>query len=228
MAIMDSQEPITFLLASQSPRRRELIGLLNYPFQVMAADADEDSITTPDPAVNVVETAVLKSTLITAQYTPPPHTRAFLIAADTTVAVDGERLNKPGDTADAWRMLQRLRNRPHEVHSGFVLLDMASGQQVTGVHTAVVTMRNYSDAEIEAYIATGDPLDKAGAYAIQHPAFRPVSELVGCYLSVMGLPLCDILLVLRQWEIPLPVDWTAVSQAHDDFPCTAFDEVMRT
>jgi septum formation protein len=224
---MDLHQPITFLLASQSPRRRELLALLNYPFQVMAADADEDSITTPDPAVNVVETAVLKASLITTQYTPPPHTRTLLIAADTTVAVDGEILNKPRDTAEARHMLQRLGNRTHEVHSGFVLQDMASGGRVTGVHTAVVTMRNYSDAEIEAYIATGDPMDKAGAYAIQHPIFRPVSALAGCYLSVMGLPLCDILLALRQWGIPLRVDWTAVQQAHQLFPCAVLEGVRR-
>lgn len=212
------------LLASQSPRRRALITVLGYPVQWMAADADEDSIQTPEPAVNVVETAVLKANLIAQSFVPVSGVRPILVAADTTVAVDGQMLNKPGDAAEARHMLQLLRGRAHEVHSGYIIRDLLSGEERQGVHTAVVTMRHYTDAEIEAYVATGDPLDKAGAYAIQHPVFRPVSELHGCFLSVMGLPLCDLLWTLRQMGMPEREDKSAIHQAHQQFFCPIFQQ----
>jgi septum formation protein len=128
-------------------------------------------------------------------------------------------LNKPTDEADARRMLMAMKNRTHEVHTGYVVQDMISGKREKGVHTAVVTMRNYSQTEIEAYIATGDPMDKAGAYAIQHPVFRPVRKLEGCFLSVMGLPLCTLLNLFTRFELAVDVDLTAVYQAHHQYPC---------
>lgn len=216
---------IKFILASQSPRRRELLQLLGYPFQVMVADVDEDSITEPEPATNVVQTAELKSTKIASQlaHLPlPPNT--LILAADTTVAFAGEMLNKPANAAEARQMLQRLRNAEHEVHTGLVLLEPASGREWQGVSTAVVTMRPYNEAEIDAYIATGDPLDKAGAYAIQHPQFRPVAHLQGCYCNVMGLPVCDLVVALAQFmesafDRSHQIDFTAVQQAHIHYPC---------
>lgn len=227
---MSNDNQIEFLLASQSPRRRELMALLGRPVRQMAADVDEESVNTPDPAVNVIDTAVLKAHTIAQTFVPTPGTRVILIAADTTVAVDGEMLNKPADAADAQRMLRRLRGRAHEVHSGYVVRDMPSGVEVVGVHTAVVTMRAYTDAEIERYVATGDPMDKAGAYAIQHPVFRPVQALQGCFLGVMGLPLCDLLGALAQLQVDTAVDLTAVDltavhQAHQQFPCPLFDRL---
>lgn len=120
-------------------------------------------------------------------------------------------------------MLQRLANRRHEVHTGFVLLNPVNGREYQGVSTAVVTMRPYSNAEIDAYVATGDPLDKAGAYAIQHPGFQPVANLAGCYCNVMGLPVCDLIVALEQFLglAGLPTQWalTAVQQAHLHYPC---------
>lgn len=223
---------IQLILASQSPRRRELLQLLGHPFQVMVANADEDSVTAPDPATNVVQTAVLKSTIIASELSRTPISRGTLIlAADTTVAFAGEMLNKPADTAEARHMLQRLRARQHEVHTGVVLLEPASGREWRGVSTAVVTMRRYSDAEIDAYIATGDPFDKAGAYAIQHPHFQPVSHLQGCYCNVMGLPLCDLSLALAQFgeRKSDPLDkmaLTAVQLAHLHYPCPTLAKLL--
>lgn len=215
--------PVEILLASQSPRRRELIFLLGYPVNTLAADADEESVMTPDPAQNVVDTAVLKTTIIMAHYTPPARSRTLLIAADTTVALDGEMLNKPRDAADARRMLRALRGRAHEVHTGYVIRDMLAEKEVRGVHTAVVTMRSYTDTDIDAYVATGDPLDKAGAYAIQHPGFRPVCQLDGCFLSVVGLPVCDLIQALGAWGMPWQGEVTAVARAHNHHPCTTLD-----
>ncbi|MBK7897271.1 MAG: Maf family protein [Candidatus Promineifilaceae bacterium] len=213
---------IELILASQSPRRRELLQLLGLPFRILVANADEDSITHPDPAANVIQTAQLKANVIAQQLTGThvaPGT--VVLAADTTVAFGQEMLNKPADETAAYHMLTKLRDTQHEVHTGFVLLDLATGREWQGVSTAVVTMRPYSDAEIDAYIASGDPFDKAGGYAIQHPQFKPVIHLQGCYCNVMGLPVCDLIVALRQFlGIPLQdVDFTAVTHAHFHYPC---------
>ncbi len=220
-----------FILASQSPRRRELIQLLGFPFQVMVADVDEDSITTPDPIRNVVQTAQLKSNKILALLDTavlPPHT--MILAADTTVAFASEMLNKPADGGEAKHMLQRLRGKEHEVHTGFVLLEPESGREWHGVSTAVVTMRAYNEAEIDAYVGTGDPLDKAGAYAIQHPQFRPVAHLQGCYCNVMGLPICELIMALSNFLAPdaswlAQIDWTTVQKAHLHYPCPSLKQL---
>ena len=216
---------VEFILASQSPRRQSLIKLLGYPFSVKAADVDEASITHPDPAMNVVETAVLKANTI-AQQTQSEG--KIIIAADTTVALAGQMLGKPRDAAEATVMLQALRNCSHEVHTGFVLLDVRNGRRVERVTTAVVTMRDYSDKEIAAYVASGDPLDKAGSYAIQHPLFKPVAHLEGCYTAVMGLSVCDLILALDDLNIPRRASLTAVYHSHQvanlDFPCPIYEK----
>lgn len=215
-------------LASQSPRRRELIGLLGYPFQVISTHVDERLVADPDPAVNVVGTARLKAVSFAGQLKQNDHQEnGVIVAADTIVALDGQMLGKPVDTADAHRMLAALRGRSHEVHTGVTLLDLGSGREVSGVHTAVVTMREYSDAEILRYIASGDPMDKAGAYAIQHPEFRPVAHLIGCFTGVMGLSVCHLLQLLPQLGLPLLADLTAVLQAHQQYPCPLFSEIAK-
>lgn len=217
---------VTFILASQSPRRRMLVRLLGYPFSVMVADANEASITHPDPAVNVVETAVLKAHIIAEQVAED----RIIIAADTMVAVDGQMLGKPKDADEATEMLQSLRNRTHQVHTGFVLLDLRTGTWLKRVTTAVVTMRDYTDKEIAAYVASGDPFDKAGAYAIQHPVFKPATHLDGCYTAVMGLPVCDLILAFDELNVPRQVDLEAVYNAHQltdfDFPCPVYEQYL--
>jgi len=219
---------VELILASQSPRRQALIQLVGYPYQSIAADVDEGSITHPDPAVNVVQTAQLKARTIARQVRgdAAAGNRTLLVAADTTVALDGTMLGKPVDPAEAQQMLQALRDRTHEVHTGLVVVDLADKRKVGGTHTAVVTMRDYSDREIEAYVASGDPLDKAGAYAIQHPTFRPVARLDGCYLGVMGLSLCHLLGCLIELDVPLAVDLTALEQAHQGFACLVYQDVV--
>lgn len=218
---------VEFILASQSPRRQSLIQLLDYSFLVMVADVDEASITHPVPAMNVVETAVLKATTI-AQRTQEKD--KIIIAADTTVALDGQMLGKPRDGTEATSMLRALRNRDHEVHTGFVLFDLRNGRQIEGVTTAVVTMRDYSNKEITDYVASGDPMDKAGAYAIQHPLFKPVARLAGCYTAVMGLSICDLILALDKLNVPRQADLTAVYQSHQIantyYPCPIYEDFV--
>ena len=218
---------VEFILASQSPRRQSLIQLLGYPFLVKAADVDEASITHPDPAVNVVETAVLKANTIAQQMQPA---NQIIIAADTTVALAGELLGKPRNDNEATAMLQALRNREHEVHTGVVLLDLRNGRRVERVTTAVVTMRNYTDEEIATYVASGDPMDKAGAYAIQHPLFKPVAQLDGCYTAVVGLSVCELILALDELDILRIANLMAVRQSHQVanlyFPCPIYEKLI--
>ena len=213
---------VKFILASQSPRRKALLKLLNIPFDAIPADADEDSVVIADPKLNVQETAVLKANIITNSWRGRDDVREILIAADTTVAFAEQMLNKPNDEADAQRMLRMMSGQQHEVHTGYVIRDLTNGKTVVATSTAVVTMRNYSEQEILDYIATGDPMDKAGAYAIQHPGFRPVAQLDGCFLNVMGLPLCDLVIALQSFDIEVKASETAVYQEHQKYSCTTF------
>jgi len=206
------------ILASASPRRRELLGLLGYPFEVVVSGADEDAHLDDGPAAYVLHTARHKAETVAAETALHDAAVAgaptrLIIAADTTVALDKTILGKPATAAEARSMLVALRGRDHEVHTAVCVL-AGDGREETVVHTAIVTMRNYSDAEIDAYIATGDPFDKAGAYAIQHPTFSPVAGLSGCYPGVMGLPLCDLIPLLRRLGLPDRFAPAALVDAH--------------
>ncbi|MDX1664650.1 MAG: Maf family protein [Candidatus Promineifilaceae bacterium] len=205
---------VRFILASASPRRQALIQLLQRPVEVCVADVDESSVSDPDPAVDVVETARLKAEAVAQELVEP----ALIVAADTTVALHGEILNKPASPAAARRMLNRLRSHTHHVHTGLVLLDTERGQIQQTVSTTAVTMRNYSEEEVAAYVATGDPMDKAGAYAIQHRGFRPVARLDGCYSGVVGLSLCRLSEALAKMGVV--VNLPVATEQHDYRNCT--------
>jgi septum formation protein len=220
---------LEILLASHSPRRRELIQLLGCPVSFIVAHVDESSVTNEDPKENVTETARLKAAFIANRMTVDPGSRSpLIVAADTTVSLDGRMLGKPTDETEAWSMLQALRGRTHEVHTGITLLDLATGREVSSAHTAVVKMRAYSDEEIAAYVATGDPMDKAGAYAIQHPSFQPVEELDGCFTGVMGLSVCHLLMTLKVLDKDAAVDMAALFASHQGFRCHLYEELATT
>lgn len=216
MVISFIMTPIHLILASASPRRRELLALLGYPFEVIVSGADEDAHLDAPPAIYVARTARHKAETVSALLPPHPSARQLVIAADTTVALDGAILGKPATAGEARAMLVALRGRAHEVHTAACVVE-PGGREIASVHTALVTMRNYGDDEIEAYIATGDPFDKAGAYAIQHPVFRPVSGLSGCFLGVMGLSLCDLIPLLRRLDVPDRFDPAPLVDAHAGF-----------
>ena len=216
-----------FVLASQSPRRRELLGLCGYPFDTMAAEVDENSVSDPDPAQDCIQTARLKAEAILNQIYSTSQERTIIVAADTIVAIDGQILGKPRDATDAKQMLSALRDRTHDVHTGVMIIDVDSGREVLGSHTAVVKMRRYTDQEMSAYIASGDPLDKAGAYAIQHPIFRPVEQLNGCYLGVMGLSICHLLQLLRQIDLPFQAELAPLETAHQRYGCPLYNNIAQ-
>lgn len=212
-----------FILASGSPRRRALLHLFGLPFEVVVADVDEELVTDPNPAGNVIATARLKAEAVATSLS---HSPALILAADTTVALDGQMLNKPAGPKDARRMLQQLRGRRHQVHTGIILLETDTGRVVTDVASVEVPMRQYSNAEIEAYIATGDPLDKAGAYAIQHPTFKPVANLADCYAAVVGLPLCHVARALRRLDVNTPQEIAPACQRYHAYQCPVYANIL--
>ncbi|HEU5229667.1 MAG TPA: Maf family protein [Ktedonobacteraceae bacterium] len=198
---MSKQLPL--LLASASPRRRQLISLLNLPFTVAVAPTDEDAAQEHyhGPIEGLAQwTAAHKALMM---FTLAETTNHLVITADTTVLLNGEVLGKPRDEAHARELLLSLRGRWHQVVTGVVVSTLINGKlQLAGASCSTpVLMRNYSLEEVDAYIASGDPMDKAGAYGIQHPQFQPTERINGCYLNVVGLPLCVLVDLLARFDV---------------------------
>jgi len=213
-----------FLLASGSPRRRELFGLLGLPFATASAAVDESPRDIESPAQMVERLAQAKASAVARSTRLSDVT--IVIAADTIVSLDDSPLGKPVDDADAIRMLRALRGRTHQVHTAITLVDTSTRQALSDLATSNVPMRNYSDDEIATYIATGDPLDKAGAYAIQHQGFHPVAQMRGCFANVMGLPLCHLTRTLRAIGFEPPADVPAACQSHIRYTCPVFAIIL--
>lgn len=208
-------ESTLILLASNSPRRRELIGLGNWGFNFFVSEVDESQRPGEAPADYVLRLAEAKARAAVKNARP----EQIIVAADTAV-IDGDAiLGKPRDQAEAVRMLKQLRGHQHQVYTGLAALNMGDGRLVKDLCVTDVPMRLYRDEEIEAYVRTGDPLDKAGAYAIQHPRFQPVENLSGCFASVMGLPLCHLVRVLRRLDVPSLGDVPAHCQNYLHYQC---------
>ena len=183
------------MLASASPRRRELLALLGVTFAVQPADVDE----TPwagEPALDYVIRVAEDKANVAAERDPD----ALVIAADTTVDLDGTILAKPTDEADAERMLRALSGRAHEVHTHVVVAHGAGGWGMAATVTTQVLFDSLSDTDIAAYVATGEPMDKAGAYAIQGGAAAFVRGVHGSVTNVVGLPLAELRELLRDAE----------------------------
>ncbi len=255
------------LLASASPRRRDLIKLLGLPVETTSADIDE--VPLPDEqADEMAQRLSLEKAQAVTSFTPALRagtsdlqpSATILVTSDTVVSLDGEPLGKPRDAAEARSMLQRLRGRVHQVYTAITLINLQpasaqravagtdAGEHATGLGEAPdisadgdpgalrmitdlacsdVPMRNYTDEEIEAYIASGDPFDKAGAYAIQHDGFRPVENFSGCFANVMGLPLCHVTRSLRRLGVEAPNDVPRLCQAHIHYDCPVFEKILK-
>jgi len=222
----------SLVLASTSPRRRELLALGGWEFSVQPTEVDESQRPGEVPSAYVLRLAKSKARACAASHwnsrrMPADEDRIFL-AADTAVVVDGNAiLGKPRDTGQAVEMLRRLRSRTHQVYTGIAVTGVSDGNLCTDLCVTDVPMRIYSDEEIETYVASGDPLDKAGAYAIQHSRFHPVETISGCYASVMGLPLCHLTRTLRQFEVVPSTDISAECQSRLDYKCPIFASVLR-
>ena len=222
----------TAILASGSPRRRELFGLLGLDFQVVPAEVEETPFPGEAAADYVLRMAVNKASWVHERQEEGQyeycHTgregSRLVLAADTTVVCEGRIMGKPGDEAEAEEMLRRLRGRTHQVFSG-----IAAGKNeklITDLCVTDVPMRYYSDQEINVYVASKDPLDKAGAYAIQHAGFHPVENLRGCFANVMGLPLCHVARAFGKLGVGLSFDVPAACQKHIDYECPIFETML--
>jgi len=208
------------ILASNSPRRRQLLGLADLEFQVIVADVDESLRPNESPADYVLRLAETKARAVRAD------ADQIVLAADTTVVNGTEILGKPKDKDEAFAMLTRLRDHTHQVYTGVALLRQSDGLLLKELSVTDVPMRDYSDEEINAYIQTGDPLDKAGAYAIQHPQFHPVASISGCYASVMGLPMCHVVRMLNKLNISPNADVPADCQILLEYQCPVSQVIL--
>ena len=179
------------ILASRSPRRSELLSAAGISFEVLASDIDETPHPNEAPGAYVERLAIEKARAVAAMR---PETR--VLGADTTVTIDGEILGKPVDEADALRMLRLLNGRPHDVLTGVALVSAG------GVRSAVATTRVWfspmTDEDILWYVATGEPVDRAGAYAIQGFASRFIPRIEGSYSNVVGLPVALVSSILNE------------------------------
>ena len=186
---------MNLILASQSPRRRELLGLTGLDFVVRAADIDETMDLEKAPFDEVSRVSRLKALAVVRE---PDD---VVIAADTIVVCEGEVLGKPRDEADAFRILSLLSGRDHEVMTGMTVVkgdEIVTHTEVTKIH-----FRKLHPDEVRAYIASGEPMDKAGAYGIQGGAALFADQMEGDYYNVMGLPVCRLAMILRSLGLPI-------------------------
>lgn len=207
------------ILASSSPRRQAYLRELGLSFRVIPADIDETPLPDEAPVALASRLASSKARAVAERYRAGADGGALIIAADTVVALGKTLLGKPTSRLDAGRMLRMLRGRDHEVHSAISLLDVAADTCETVVNTTMVWMRHYSTTEIAAYVNSGDPMDKAGGYAIQHESFDPAMMIGGCLSGVVGLPLGDLRCLLSKAGVEIEVDLPAICESQSHFFC---------
>lgn len=175
------------ILASASPRRREILESFGFDFETCSSHADESGVENYAPQDAVTELALRKALWVKERRADDGN---IILAADTLVALNGELLGKPADEADAFRMLSALSGTNHQVYTGYAILQ--GEKQICGYECTEVYFRPLEDEEIHAYIATKEPMDKAGSYGIQEKAGIFVRRIEGDYLNVLGLPICKI------------------------------------
>lgn len=194
------------VLASGSPRRKELLGALGVPFEIVVSDEPETLAPGLTPETQAVALAERKARAVAGTIA-----NGLVLGADTIVVLDVEILGKPADAEDAARMLRRLSGRDHEVVTGLALVDATTGATDRRAVTSIVRVRQLSEGEIVAYVATGEPRDKAGAYAIQGIGSGLIAGFEGCFNNVVGLPLCAVGQMLASAGVALPAAWGGCS-----------------
>lgn len=217
-------------LASNSPRRKQLLALTGIPFSVCPADIDESALPGELPAEYVLRLAINKAhtAALAVQQEGQSSQGVLILAADTTVA-DGSRiLGKPAGALEAEEMLLSLRGRDHFVYTAICVVDPVDGRQEAELSATRVWMRDYTNEEIASYIASGDPFDKAGAYAIQNADFHPVERIEGCFATVMGLPVCQVVRTLQAFGVRPSRSVSAACQEFLELgqPCLVYQQVL--
>lgn len=210
------------LLASNSPRRQQILSLAGYSYRAIPAEVDESQLPGESPSDYVLRLSRAK----VGAAVSAANSGWLVVAADTAVVAGGDILGKPRYASEAMQMLQRLRGEMHEVYTGLAISRPRERLLHTELCITKVWMRHYPDQEIEAYIASGDPFDKAGGYAIQNIGFNPVQRLEGCYANVVGLPLCHLTKILRQLD-EIPDRQTRIAcDDTDHYRCAIRDVVL--
>ncbi|OGU57861.1 MAG: septum formation protein Maf [Ignavibacteria bacterium GWF2_33_9] len=182
------------VLASASPRRQKLLKLFGVDFKISPAEIDEDNFSSTLPNEIVMELSSKKALAVAEKFDD-----AIIIGSDTIVWLDGKLLSKPADEADAFRILSELSGRTHKVFTGITVLDSKSAKILNDFTETEVTFREISDEEKLAYIATGSPMDKAGAYGIQDDFGAVfVKKITGCYYNIVGLPVSQLYDLLKE------------------------------
>jgi len=191
------------ILASRSPRRRQLLAHLGVPFRVVVPEVEENATPPSSGQPEELAEALAKAK---AEAVAGEEKEGIVIAADTIV-VDGDTiLGKPADDSEAAATLRRLRGKAHRVITGLAVVNASRGWRVASHVVTAVHMRQYTNAQIASYVARREPLDKAGAYAIQDEQFRPVASYDGCYCNVVGLPLKALVILLRRAGLDITPD----------------------
>lgn len=190
---MDTPDSMNLILASGSPRRREILGQLGRPFTILPSNVDETPL--PDESGTAL---ALRLALAKARDVAARQDHALVIGADTVVEREGRLFGKPGSAAEATEMLQALRGGPHTVVTGMAVVRSSDQKVRTAAISAMVYMHNFSDERIAAYIATGEPMDKAGAYGAQGEGRALIERVDGPFLTVVGLPLDELIPLLRE------------------------------
>ena len=183
------------ILASRSPRRRELLKLLGHPFICITSAVEEDTVTGELPEHHVTRLSELKARDVGAQ-----RKNGIIIGSDTIVVLDSEILEKPASSGEAVDMLMRLQGQTHTVYTGFALYNTETRAIVTDYETTQVTMRSFTRDIAHKYVDTGEPMDKAGAYGIQGYGAVLITSIEGCYFNVMGLPLARLMEALHAFS----------------------------
>jgi len=183
------------VLASASPRRRDLLALVGIPCQVVPSDVAEDPLAGETPREHVIRLSIAKTMDVASKKDVAGR---WFLGSDTIVVRDGEFLGKPKNREDARAMLRSLSGRSHQVFSGFAVHDRLSGATRFGAAVTEVLFREVSDREIDGYLDTGEPFDKAGAYAVQGIGAFMVRAVFGSYTNIVGLPLCEIVEILAE------------------------------
>jgi septum formation protein len=214
----------SLVLASASPRRRELLALTQWLADVRPARADERQRPGENPEAMAHRLSRVKAQSVAGQ----SPAGSLVLAADTVVVLDGAVLGKPADASQARQMLEMLRGREHEVITGLTLLVAADSWEAHDSCRTCVPMRAYTAREADAYVRSGAALDKAGAYGIQDRGFEPVDmdRMSGCFANVMGLPLCHLVRLMRRRGITATADVPAACQAHTHYACDLHLQIL--
>jgi septum formation protein len=194
----------TLVLASSSPRRRELISLLGLPVRIVPSHADEHTPEEWSPAQIVEGLALRKASAVKNEMMSGIGDSSIVVGSDTIVVLNGKVMGKPRDEQDAKDMLHRLSGNVHEVYTGVSCIRVSDSKTVTAHRVTKVKMRALTEGQISRYVATGEPMDKAGAYGIQEIGALLVESIEGCYFNVVGLPVSLLALQLEQFDVTVP------------------------